>query len=115
SSRRRHTRCYRDWSSDVCSSDLDFAIGNPYIAGLVLSNLCLLVAAYGLYKLTFIDADGQIALGAVKYLFLFPTAFLFSGFASESLFLSLLFGSFFFVLCCIWLGFGFAFFVVALV
>src|SRR5207245_5551432 len=21
-SRRRHTRCYRDWSSDVCSSDL---------------------------------------------------------------------------------------------
>src|SRR5207245_4831382 len=24
SSRRRHTRCYRDWSSDVCSSDLTF-------------------------------------------------------------------------------------------
>src|SRR5207245_5199090 len=22
SSRRQHTRCYRDWSSDVCSSDL---------------------------------------------------------------------------------------------
>src|SRR2546429_1717634 len=26
SSRRRHTRCSRDWSSDVCSSDLDAAI-----------------------------------------------------------------------------------------
>src|SRR5207245_7352109 len=27
-SRRRHTRCYRDWSSDVCSSDLgDFQTG----------------------------------------------------------------------------------------
>src|SRR5690554_8041457 len=25
SSRRRHTRCGRDWSSDVCSSDLDHA------------------------------------------------------------------------------------------
>src|SRR6266542_5951449 len=25
SSRRRHTRCYRDWSSDVCSSDLESA------------------------------------------------------------------------------------------
>src|SRR5690554_5718054 len=25
SSRRRHTRCGRDWSSDVCSSDLAFA------------------------------------------------------------------------------------------
>src|SRR5207245_7990318 len=25
SSRRRHTSCYRDWSSDVCSSDLSGA------------------------------------------------------------------------------------------
>src|SRR3989449_9831622 len=25
SSRRRHTRCSRDWSSDVCSSDLEGA------------------------------------------------------------------------------------------
>src|SRR5207245_4589082 len=24
--RRRHTRCYRDWSSDVCSSDLTHAV-----------------------------------------------------------------------------------------
>src|SRR5687768_18595672 len=27
SSRRRHTRCSRDWSSDVCSSDLP---GSPF-------------------------------------------------------------------------------------
>src|SRR2546429_1381043 len=27
SSRRRHTRCSRDWSSDVCSSDLRVAVG----------------------------------------------------------------------------------------
>src|SRR2546422_4718773 len=26
SSRRRHTRCSRDWSSDVCSSDLDHLV-----------------------------------------------------------------------------------------
>src|SRR5690554_7041670 len=26
SSRRRHTRCGRDWSSDVCSSDLAFVL-----------------------------------------------------------------------------------------
>src|SRR5207245_5073820 len=25
----RHTRCYRDWSSDVCSSDLRFVRGAP--------------------------------------------------------------------------------------
>src|SRR2546429_9895372 len=28
SSRRRHTRCSRDWSSDVCSSDLDAVAWN---------------------------------------------------------------------------------------
>src|SRR2546422_3772688 len=28
SSRRRHTRCSRDWSSDVCSSDLWFLADN---------------------------------------------------------------------------------------
>src|SRR3712207_8349040 len=27
SSRRRHTRYWRDWSSDVCSSDLDRLLG----------------------------------------------------------------------------------------
>src|SRR2546429_2495390 len=27
SSRRRHTRCSRDWSSDVCSSDLSSTTG----------------------------------------------------------------------------------------
>src|SRR5205814_6238363 len=27
SSRRRHTRCLRDWSSDVCSSDLSDLVG----------------------------------------------------------------------------------------
>src|SRR6266699_4210251 len=36
SSRRRHTRCGRDWSSDVCSSDLFFG-GVP--ARLVPDNL----------------------------------------------------------------------------
>src|SRR2546422_7635464 len=30
SSRRRHTRCSRDWSSDVCSSDLEL-FSPPYL------------------------------------------------------------------------------------
>src|SRR5687768_15262002 len=29
SSRRRHTRCSRDWSSDVCSSDLNASVEFP--------------------------------------------------------------------------------------
>src|SRR6266542_2038404 len=31
SSRRRHTRCYRDWSSDVCSSDLYVSDTSLYV------------------------------------------------------------------------------------
>src|ERR1041385_357674 len=30
SSRRRHTRCSRDWSSDVCSSDLWLCFGKQW-------------------------------------------------------------------------------------
>src|SRR2546429_4424987 len=30
SSRRRHTRCSRDWSSDVCSSDLVLIYADGY-------------------------------------------------------------------------------------
>src|SRR5205809_2322736 len=35
SSRRRHTRCSRDWSSDVCSSDLGVATRSCYLCGLI--------------------------------------------------------------------------------
>src|SRR5207245_6952762 len=35
SSRRRHTRCYRDWSSDVCSSDLSGLIAGGSLAGIL--------------------------------------------------------------------------------
>src|SRR3989442_11808190 len=33
SSRRRHTRCGRDWSSDVCSSDLQLVQGPADVDG----------------------------------------------------------------------------------
>src|SRR5690348_17531843 len=36
SSRRRHTRWTGDWSSDVCSSDLDF-YGPPYFDDMMLT------------------------------------------------------------------------------
>src|SRR5207245_3194274 len=65
SSRRRHTRCYRDWSSDVCSSDLvrravkdmrvdyPIAIDNDYAIWRGFNN------EYW-PALYFIDAQGQI-------------------------------------------------------
>src|SRR5258707_6020303 len=53
SSRRRHTRYWRDWSSDVCSSDLDFANGG---------NIDGLIAAGDTYlKLT--DTNSKIVPG----------------------------------------------------
>src|SRR6266542_2384855 len=39
SSRMRHTRCYRDWSSDVCSSDLDDLRRKRNIAPLRIDDL----------------------------------------------------------------------------
>src|SRR5207245_7402208 len=39
-SRRRHTRCYRDWSSDVCSSDLELPAAIGTIAGTRVVYLC---------------------------------------------------------------------------
>src|SRR5690606_39535348 len=35
SSRRRHTSFSRDWSSDVCSSDLNLVINNTFTGGTV--------------------------------------------------------------------------------
>src|SRR2546429_3795625 len=42
SSRRRHTRCSRDWSSDVCSSDLFFTTATvfPPTSGLYPRESC---------------------------------------------------------------------------
>src|SRR3989442_2181243 len=37
SSRRRHTRCGRDWSSDVCSSDLERVATEDEIKGAILT------------------------------------------------------------------------------
>src|SRR5207245_5049173 len=44
SSRRRHTICYRDWSSDVCSSDLNVITNNwPVLAAVVVAFVGLAV------------------------------------------------------------------------
>src|SRR3712207_9505632 len=45
SSRRRHTRYWRDWSSDVCSSDLDSG---------------------RIYGVTFIDHDSRVVLNGSR-------------------------------------------------
>lgn len=63
--------------------------GDYYLSGLLVSNACLLIACVYLYRLVRLDSDGPTALRAIKYLFVFPTAFILSGVFTESLFLAL--------------------------
>jgi len=72
-------------------------VGGPYNAGLVISNLCLLAACFVLLRLVEIDNDMATARRAVKFLVLFPTAFILSGVFSESMFLALAMSAFLFV------------------
>lgn len=63
---------------------------NYFIASLIVSNLFLILSAIFLYKLTRLDSDEKTSLRSIKYLFLFPGAFILSAALSESLFLFLI-------------------------
>ncbi|MGB3769108.1 MAG: hypothetical protein WA947_21335 [Phormidesmis sp.] len=63
--------------------------GDYFVAGLLISNLCLLLSCYLLYLLVKLDHGKKIARRAVKYVFLFPISFVLSGLFTESLYLCL--------------------------
>src|SRR2546429_3244836 len=66
SSRRRHMRCSRDWSSDVCSSDL--TTPNPSVVGQAVTlstTVTALAPALGLPTGTVTFRDGATVLGTV--------------------------------------------------
>ena len=58
-------------------------------AGLIVSNLCLLVGAVFLYRLAHLDEGEDGARRTVGMLFLFPTAFMLSAIQTEGLFFCL--------------------------
>jgi hypothetical protein len=62
-------------------------VGNNYIGGLIVANLAFLAGCFVFYRMVERKYDENVAHRAVKYLFLFPTAFIFSAVFSESLFL----------------------------
>ena len=63
--------------------------GEYFLAGIFVSNVSLLLACYLLYKLVERESDRKTARLSVKYLFLFPISFIFSGVFTESLYLCL--------------------------
>lgn len=71
-------------------------LGNIPAAGLILSNLALIVVAWYLYQLTKLKFSENLAKWSVVWLFLFPISFVFSGLLTESLFLALLLAVFYY-------------------
>ena len=64
-------------------------IGNHYIAGIIVSNFCLIVSCVYLYRLVRLDSGEANSIRSIKYLLIFPTSFILSGVFSESLYLAL--------------------------
>src|SRR5256884_2631589 len=54
SSRRRHTRCSRDWSSDVCSSDLMDYVRATQVSAHVGQAMALVFGLIGLFSNPFL-------------------------------------------------------------
>ena len=68
-------------------------VGDPFLAGVIISNAALALACVVLYRLVRLDEDDRLAVRSAKYLLLFPTSFVFSGVLSEGLYLLLLVSS----------------------
>ncbi len=67
-----------------------------FVAGIFISNIALLITSFFLYKIVRGLSDEPTAKRSVKYLYLFPTAFVLSGVFSESLLLMLILASLYF-------------------
>jgi len=72
-------------------------LGNYTAAGLIVSNACIFISCLYLYRLMRPDGDGPAAMRGIKYLFLFPTAFILSGILSESIFLAVTLACFYYM------------------
>ena len=83
-----------------------FIIGNYVVGGLVVSGIFSIVAAYFLKKITLLDYSAETALAAVFFLFIFPTSYFLHLPYTESLFLALTIGSFYFARKGNWLWAG---------
>jgi hypothetical protein len=72
-------------------------LGNDLIAGLVISNVALFFGLLFFYKLAEHQFDRSVALRAIFYVSIFPTAVFFSAVYTESLFFCLTVASFYYI------------------
>lgn len=66
------------------------------LSSLLVSNTCLILSAIYLYKITLLDYDSDTAFRAVKYMLVFPVSFFLGITYSESLFIFLCLGCFYY-------------------
>jgi len=72
-------------------------LGGTQLVALIVSNLSLLIALIGLYRLVRIDFPQRIANLSVVLLLVFPTSFYFGSVYTESIFLALIVWGFYFL------------------
>jgi hypothetical protein len=87
---------------------------NYLLAGIIISNICLIISCILLYKIVTADSDQATGIRSIKYLFLFPTAFILSGMLTESLTLMLMLICFYYAKKEKWLFVGISGFLLAL-
>lgn len=73
-----------------------YLVGNYVVGGIVVSGIFSIVAAYFLKKITLLDYSKETALSAVFFLFIFPTSYFLHLPYTESLFIALSIGTFYF-------------------
>lgn len=63
--------------------------GNYLLSGVIVSNLCLGIGCYYLYKIVSLDFDEETAMRSVKYMLIYPFSFFFGIAYTESIFVAL--------------------------
>lgn len=70
---------------------------NYQLAGILVSNISLIIGCIYLYKLTAMDFDADTSIRAVKYLLIFPVSFFLGITFSESMFFALTVSAFYYL------------------
>jgi Gpi18-like mannosyltransferase len=77
-----------------------------FIIGLMISNICLLISGWLMFKIAEKNYNKEIAKWSVIFMYMFPVSFIFSGVFTESLYLLLILGTIYSAFNKNWLASG---------